>query len=1391
MDINRKIGEITPFLSMRIREFAAGLIPGMEKARGALLLSDISGFTKMSEALSKLGKAGTEELTMILNDYFDAMIGVIIGFKGDILKFGGDALLVSFYGDPRRQAKKARDCAGKMMAEMEKFRTIKTNAGEFAVEMKIAIASGEWNESVLGDDRRRDLFIDGFAVRKLVLLEDKADRGEVLVGETRGVKGKSGIRRSQKRKAGDLLSFLPKGYKEFRESGIVSEHRAVSVGFVNIDGYDENEPGWAELQELFTRIIAIAEKYKGSVAKINPHKTGSNLMVLFGAPAAYGNDTEHAVLAFMEISNINVPPIKIKAGLESGFVYAGMIGSDLRKEYTVIGDVVNTAERLMETAEEERMIVSESSYRLTADKINYKELSRVTVKGKEKPLRRFAPRTSVEKKVFRFGFIGREWIFKETEKAVKEGGKAIIIRGEAGIGKSRLLYEVSKRFEGTHKVIEGHADELKGALHIYASMIAKEANIHPDDRDDIRKEKLAAHIKAMDKGELGRRISFLGAMLFGITYPGSPYEKADAKLRFENLTDAIRYYIEYQGKPTIVVFDDVQWLTKDDLRILVYVSRILLALSRERGKTTLILAGRPEPDVIDTLPLAEEIGVKRIELSRLEDGEIGRLIAEKLNNKSMPGDVMKIILERTDGNPFYLEQFLLDLIDRRLIEEKENRWEKTAKFKEAEIPLNIFTAIMARVDRLEAKAKEAVSVGSVIGMEFGEKVVERALREPEVSQYLAETETEQITYKRIVKEIEYIFRHAMIKDVIYDSMLRERRRSLHKEVGEAMEGLYEKDLEKIYGLLAYHYYHGQGWDKSIDYNLKAGTNAKKQYQNQQAIKYFSTAARIIEKEMPHKKEELYRAHKESGDVYYSVSSFMSAMECYEKAINVTGKKNDDKVVDGLNGIANARRALGKYAEALRTAEASYNMSRDNKYPRGIAESRNIAGLAHYCQGNYDEALRYFKESLKINQEIEDRTGIIKNLNNIGSVYYYQGRYADAFKCYEESLEIGRRIGNKTITGSSLNNIALLFSDQSRYDKALAYYGEALEIFREMGDKSGIAYGLNNIGVAKRRQGDYDEALKYYEESMEIRREIGDKANIASNLNNIGLVHFSRGDYEKALERYEEAISIRRRIGDQRGLALGLYNKGGACTGQGKFDLARQFYEESMEIYGEINNQLGVASNLSSIGGNLIAHGSYEDGIKKVSEAMNILKAIGAKPDMLGPLASLIYAYAETGNRIMAKESIDAADVIKKETASEYIVQVALAKSKFFEKEGEAAEALKHAEDALEKSDEFKQINGRAEAMVRLCEILWLNRRTGSTVKMRKKIRSYASEAAGIADNTGSMPVRWKAQYWLYKAAGSKRCLEIAKECLKEQTDHIPAGYRSDFKKYVKNYMENN
>src|SRR5262245_30329260 len=377
------------------------------------LFADVSGFTPISEALSKVGKVGAEELTTILNSYFEPMIDLIQSYGGIIGKFGGDAMTVLFPYTTRTRAATARraiQCALDMQAAMGRYAAIPTSVGTFGLAMKAGLALGPLFCTTVGDPAiRLEYIIAGRVLDLCADAEHHATKGEVVVHqELLEAAGPAEVVEAR----GDFscLAHLnhyvqpaplppldhlppiaiqtiaryihPSIAERLRagQSGFINEHRKVTVLFISFAGfdYDDDPQVGAKLQDYLVKVIQTIQRYDGYLNKVDMGDKGSKYIVLFGAPLTHENDEERAIRCALELRGLGVA---IRIGINTGFVYCGQVGSPARQEYTVMGDPVNLAARLMQAAQPGQILVSSFTWRYIPEAFVWEQLAPINVKG--------------------------------------------------------------------------------------------------------------------------------------------------------------------------------------------------------------------------------------------------------------------------------------------------------------------------------------------------------------------------------------------------------------------------------------------------------------------------------------------------------------------------------------------------------------------------------------------------------------------------------------------------------------------------------------------------------------------------------------------------------------------------------------------------------------------------------------------------------------------------------------------------------------------------------------------------------------------------------------------------------------------------------------------------
>lgn len=1216
---------IHPFIPISIRHEW----PGEKIVAGALLFADISGFTAMSERLGAVGKPGTEELTRILNECFDTMLCVIEKYKGDVIRFAGDALLVRYY-----DAERASAYARRMMREVKKFKKVKTLYGDFVLSMKTVIATGQWNEFVLGTGRRAELFLSGTTVKVLAEAEDRAKAGDIIE-----VKGEQSSLRLMNAKPLPhqirLESFLPEGVMQVIPKGMFGEHRPVACVFVTIDGYDENNPDIDSLRELFDAIIDISNQYDGSIQLIDniaPH--GSKTMLLFGAPLSYGDNVKRAVLAGMDICRIlsTSSPLKIKVGINQGFAYAGIVGNNWRKVYTVIGDVVNTAARLVTTAAYGQVVVSQDVYRLTNRIFEFDDLKPVRVKGKKKHLKRYTPTQSQEQIIHRFGFVGRETEISNIMEAVMSGRKVITITGEAGIGKSRLLDEMSWRLrERECTVLRGSTDELKPTFYVFASMVKEEAGIKDSDTPYVKKRKLEALVKSLmayarkpdDVDSLNRRLPFIGTMLFELDYPGSIYERVSPKLRIENLYDALRYFIEFHAEPICIMLDDIHWAKEEEIEALTLLTHMLLVHGKKN--ITFIIAKRPKQKAIQLDTSLTSISVR---LGELDRSSVDQLMLQILDHKPLEGALDAVFRAKVDGNPFFLEQFLLYLIEKGLIQQRGNEWVRSERFEGEALPEDIFAMILSRVDRLGELTKESLRTASIIGTEFKENIISSIIGQP-VDACLAKTVKERLTHVTNIAEREYAFSQVIIKDVIYDSILRKRRKVMHAAVAEAIEAMYKKRLRDYFGILAHHCDCAESWEKSLRYHIQAGEVEKVRYANDTAVSHFKKAVSLVEKRLKCNMSDLISVYEHLGDISNIKGEYENAIKSYAAMAHYAQKDTLARVTSRRK-TADILARQGLYDGALRILNSSAKklVKRSEEQLVERAEISLLQCSIYRKKGDFEKAAHAGRRVLTSVRQLRGRERnvakeFLRSISRLeaegyvqlGRLYYHRGMYSKAIEYFENALTILEQIKDVREIGIACGNLGTAFKGKGDYLRAIKLLGKSLKIAAQIGEKRETAIVSVNLGNIYYAYGDYDKAIESYENSLVISEEIGDKEGIGVVCNNLGLLYKVKGEYGKALSLFRRNLTLRKKMGDKRGISIALDNIGSVLEEQGKLNKAETTYLRSLKLAEEIGDKVGVAAAYGSLGMICKIRMDYTRATQLLQKDLKIRRQIGDKAGM--------------------------------------------------------------------------------------------------------------------------------------------------------------------------------
>ncbi len=888
----------------------AGLLNEGLRRDAAVLIADISGFTALSEKLSKIGKEGAEEITEIVNSYFSRLLDILFMYGGDLFHFSGDALSAIYYNGGEGKGQKelrALVTAWEMKRMLGTFSKVKTSKGIFPLKVHISLHTGVVHSVTVGErESGLHYLICGKTMNEVEKLEGKGRAGEINLSSTfqtlvkgkgtfakktegrfvlKGVKAEVPVQKIKKvhrriKKISALEEHIVR-LKPFINRELFSkiaaspeglevwgEHRNVTILFLNFRGFDfdRDEKAMLNLQRYFSELQATVDRYDGSIDKVDLASEGFNVIVLFGVPFAHEDDEERAVRCAHEILSgvwSQALKVKMRIGINAGYVFAGNVGSSERREYTVMGDEVNLAARILSKAKDDDIIVSQSIYAKIKQLFDLQSKKEVRLKGKEKPVKIY--RILGEKKRaeaferLRGGesktMVGREGelaLLKKSAKQVEKGkGQVVLIVGEAGVGKSRLTREFidawrKKAFEFAVGSCQFYGKPI--SYHPWKEPLMSYLGLKKESPDKQKKKAIRTFMKSVNPA-LAEWSPIIGELLDLDIEETKLTSSIDAKLRKQRLFDIMLDLFSYSKKkkkrrnrePLLIVIEDFHWADAASVELLSYIARNV-----EQLPILLLVVTRP---VKEKWEFAKYGYYREIPLKELVADDVRSLVGALLGQDEPDTQIVEFIRKETQGNPFYVEELTRTLIERNILRKIKEAWIFPEDMSGMEVPDTIQGVIMSRIDRLPSPIKQVLLMASVIGREFSYATLEGVYPKdkPKLKGYLSSLRhLDLLLYQKTGKDEHYIFKHILTQEVAYDSISYKRKRNLHIKVGNFIERAHKKSIEEVLGFLTHHFYQGKEWEKAFYYSIEAGDKAKRAYANIEALSYYDRALEILD-----------------------------------------------------------------------------------------------------------------------------------------------------------------------------------------------------------------------------------------------------------------------------------------------------------------------------------------------------------------------------------------------------------------------------------------------------------------------------------------------------------------------------------------------------------------
>jgi class 3 adenylate cyclase/tetratricopeptide (TPR) repeat protein len=1071
---------------------------------------------------------------------------------------------------------------------------------------------------------------------------------------------------------GQPRSYTPKFLVEkilTSRSAIEGERKLVTVLFADVAGFTamseklDPEDVHQIMDVCFRILMDEIHRFEGTVNEFR----GDGLMALFGAPIAHEDHAQracHAALGSQEVlasygeklKREHGVDFKVRIGMNSGAVVVGAIGDDLRMDYTAQGDTANLAARMETSADPGKVLVSGNTYKLTRDFFKFKPMEKIQVKGKQEHqeayelVRPTDVVTRLEASVARGlkELVGRddelEALARAFDKAKRGEAQVVDIVGEAGIGKSRLAYEFRKTVGEQALFLSGACVHYGRNMNFLPVIDVVKAGFGIE--DGMNEEEVTSRIAAQTADGLFPMIAFYRNLL-SLQVDDPSFKMLDPEGRKYGTFEAVKNLLLTISaeKPLVVFLEDVHWIDKISEELFAFLSRCILD-----HPILMLSAYRPE----GSPPWTQGVHYQRLGLETLSSKSSIRLVRNMVGGLPLDSDLEKKIVAKTGGNPFFVEEIVRDLLDRRELVKSVDRYVSSRPIDELEIPDTVQGVLSARMDRLSDDLKRTMQVASVIGRDFAFRLLKGIMElGEELRSHLSNLVGLEVLYEKcLYPELEYIFKHALTQEVAYESLLKQRRRKIHERIGQIIEELYPDRLEEYFDVLAHHYQRSGNLVKAVHFLLLAGEKSNQRGAIISARELFEKALEIAESSAIEldiaSKVRLQRGRAVAA---LNMGDVGVASEAYRTVIQMGrnhGKPDQERV--GLMGLTNVAYMWHDRVEAKRVLQEAISWAQEHG-DRAL-ESVVLSSMAHGAaiDGRRQQGHEMVVAAEQIAEQVGKPAPIFVARTVRALTERWLGNPVTTIELTEGMIEtLQKRFALVPLATAAMNR-GIALAETGRIDEASEVLSKAIEISEKFGALHRLGALYNSLGYCYAEVCQHSRALELNLRGEELARglmaEYPAGRALYAEMAAQAAVNCMENLYE--LGRTEEAWNRLKAFKEEsRGSDFDLgrdqwesrmnYLCAGILLVRNEYTEANALIEENLRTTRQIELKKREGCLLRLLGELQIKLGQSGNAISTINQAIPLFKEVGNFRQLWKAHASLGSAFTELGRLGEARE----------------------------------------------------------------------------------------------------------------------------------------------------------